>query len=210
MSGMEYGVEPLFAVPLISGMLPDFAEHQAELVSALRKLRSDTPYGVKRANRGVRSWHSSTDIFDDFYSSRIPTIDKLKQRTYAFIHDALSAFQKPPFPPITESWIVIAGQGAWHTPHTHAQRGAWSGVIYIDVEKSLEGQGREPGDLSGKMEILSPLSVSGAFFSAPSKVITPKDGMILLFPGALMHFVHPNASEVERVVVSFNMFPRTS
>jgi hypothetical protein len=43
-------------------------------------------------------------------------------------------------------------------------------------------------------------------FGQPSGIgITPRDALIVLFPGALRHFVHPVRGAGPRVSVSFNL-----
>lgn len=41
---------------------------------------------------------------------------------------------------------------------------------------------------------------------ASSYTMRPEPGMLLMFPGTLKHWVHPNNSPEERVTVAFNVF----
>lgn len=39
----------------------------------------------------------------------------------------------------------------------------------------------------------------------PEYTVSPKPGMILLWPAFIMHYVHPNLSEELRISISFNL-----
>jgi hypothetical protein len=39
----------------------------------------------------------------------------------------------------------------------------------------------------------------------PEFTVSPRPGMILMWPAFLMHYVHPNLSEELRISISFNL-----
>jgi uncharacterized protein (TIGR02466 family) len=187
-----------FSIPIFSFVLPDFAERRDSLRSVLTGLRERGP-AVQLTNRN--SWHSPLDLHthDDpdlkWMTARILEVARAALGTYyaGFVQSE---------PRIVECWSVIGGRGAWHTPHQHYPR-PWSGVLYVDAEQCVSRS--DPADRSGKLEFLNPTPVSTAFFAPPSVAYDPRDGLILIFPGALPHLVHPNATDHERVIVSFNL-----
>src|SRR5207244_5147357 len=91
-------------------------------------------------------------------------------------------------PVLVESWVVAGGRGAWHVAHNHFPR-TWSGVLYVSAEECVAKD--DPSDRGGKIEFLSPIAAAQAFCSPSSVTYDPRDGLLLLFPGALQHLVHP-------------------
>lgn len=187
-----------FSVPIFSSIADDFAAHQAPLLAALRAIRDASP-GVELTNRG--SWHSETNLYAHPDAELRWAMDRVRDFATGALRDLYGGFVDSE-PRITESWSVIGGRGAWHTAHQHYPR-LWSGVFYVAAERCVAAQA--PTDRSGKIEFLSPISVPMAYFSTPSIAYDPRDGLLLLFPGALLHMVHPNQTDEERVIVSFNI-----
>jgi hypothetical protein len=74
--------------------------------------------------------------------------------------------------------------------------------VYVDVEASLRGRADKR---AGCIEFLSPIASAASFFLPSGTVFTPRDGLALLFPGPLVHMVHPSEGDAPRVCVSFNL-----
>lgn len=187
-----------FAVPIYSSLVPDFAAHQASLIGVLQELRQRSP-GVPLTNRG--SWHSETDLHTSDHQEIRWMTTRIEAAARAALAELYAGFVDTA-PRIVDCWSVIGPKGAWHTPHHHYPR-AWSGVLYVSAEHCVSKS--DASDRSGKIEFLNPIPTSPAFFSAGSVAYNPRDGLLLLFPGALQHLVHPHRSEQDRVIVSFNL-----
>ncbi len=43
----------------------------------------------------------------------------------------------------------------------------------------------------------------------PDFTVTPRPGMILMWPAFLMHYVHPNLSDDLRISISFNLIAKS-
>jgi uncharacterized protein (TIGR02466 family) len=109
-------------------------------------------------------------------------------------------------------WANVNRKGAGNEFHTHP--GAfWSGCYYVDDG----GIGEAPG-LGGEFEIQDPRGVAPAMyaplltFAGPhgaslgaSQTLTPRAGMMVLFPSWLQHGVRPYRGERERISVAFNL-----
>lgn len=101
------------------------------------------------------------------------------------------------------AWATVCRAGAYHAPHSHPDS-AWSGVYYVNA-------GTESPDwpLSGTLEFLDPragveaVSAPGDPYGEPFRV-RPQDGLLVVFPSWLYHWVHPYAGETPRIAVSFN------
>ena len=95
-----------------------------------------------------------------------------------------------------------AGKGGFNTPHDHPGW-AWSGCYYVRVP-----DGRS--ERSGSIELLDSRTnlqvptIKDALCFMSKFTIKPADGMLLLFPSWLRHWVYPNEDEIERVTIAFN------
>lgn len=190
-------VDRHFGVPVFTKVIDGFAERKDALRSAILELRDTTP-GAPRATQGA--YHSPGDL----HRRANAHFDWLK----SVLVDACSAELKgvSALPPhlsldLLEMWAVVTPRGGWHMPHQHFPS-PWSGVFYVDAE---HGSSIDVSARAGKLELMNPIPASPAFGLSSTIAYTPKDGVLVLFPGALLHFVHPHAHDRERVVISFNL-----
>jgi uncharacterized protein (TIGR02466 family) len=189
-----------FAIPIYSLLLTgDAATSERDaLLARLRVLRDTTP-GKVVTNRAA--WHSANDLHRD----EDPAVKRFMQHASAFVRGALSSTYdswSDAEPEIVEAWAVLGGKGASHLPHAHAPA-FWSGVFYVSAEKCLATDGADPR--GGKIEFANPVTGAASFGARTSVTCEPRDGLFLLFPGMMLHWVHPNPTDHERVVVSFNV-----
>ena len=189
-----------FAIPIYSLHLDgDVAASERDaLLARLRVLRDTTP-GKIVTNRSA--WHSENDLHRD----PDPAVKKFMQHANAFVHGALASTYdnwSDADPTIVEAWAVLGGRGASHLPHAHAPA-LWSGVFYVSAESCLARDGSDPR--GGKIEFANPVAGAASFGARTSITCEPKDGLFLLFPAMLLHWVNPNPSDAERVVISFNV-----
>jgi uncharacterized protein (TIGR02466 family) len=198
MAGIE--LRRHFSVPVYTGMLPEFDELRAGLVDMALSLRERTA-GVSISNRG--GWHSATNLHQ-VEDERART---LTAALIAFSETALreSYAGKNVRAQITESWINVAGKGAWHSPHDHFPA-HWSGVLYVSARHVLAAA---EDDRAGRIELLNPIPLARAFGLPSGVAYEPQDGLIILFPGPIQHLVHPNPSDEERISVAFNLVVAT-
>lgn len=189
-----------FPIPIYSLHLTGdvAAAERAALLARLRVLRDTTP-GKVVTNRG--SWHSATNLHLD----SDPAVKRFMQHALAFVRGALASTYdrwSDADPSIVEAWTVLGAKGASHLPHSHSPT-LWSGVFYVSVEDCLATDGPDPR--GGKIEFANPIAGAASFGAPTSVACEPKDGLFLLFPGMLQHWVHPNPTDIERVVISFNV-----
>ena len=99
-------------------------------------------------------------------------------------------------------WVNVNPPGGYNGPHQHTNA-ILSGVYYVDVP-------RGPSEKGGAIEFLSPHPVRllGGLLKADMFAervhLQPKAGDLVIFPGQLPHWVHPNDSGKPRVTVAFN------
>ena len=101
------------------------------------------------------------------------------------------------------AWATICRAGAYHAPHSHPDS-AWSGVYYVDA-----GSVNPAHPLSGVLEFLDPragveaVTAPGDPYGEPVRV-RPEEGLLVVFPSWLFHWVHPYTGQTPRIAVSFN------
>ena len=160
----------------------------------LKNERKDA--GIRASNIG--GWHSQPDFLD----WDLPEIASLAEE---FI-SAGREFTSTLIPPDAEgdlevtfqggSWANVLREGGYNKIHNHP--GAlWSGCYYV----SLGQPAREPA-YSGWIEFQDPRP--GNIHGGKERV-EPKEGMLLLFPGWLNHYVNPVCGQDERISIAFNL-----
>ena len=86
-------------------------------------------------------------------------------------------------------WSVVLKKGGHQKRHIHPES-IVSGVIYIQLPKESTDDSKKEGNL--------------VFPSNNMKMITPKQGMAVLFPSYLPHETVPINSDEERICIAFN------
>lgn len=87
-------------------------------------------------------------------------------------------------------WAVILEQGGYQKRHIHPEA-IVSGVLYIKVPEETGSRQKKEGNL--------------VFPCNESLQITPKEGMVVLFPSYLAHETMPTKSNEERICIAFNL-----
>ena len=88
-------------------------------------------------------------------------------------------------------WAVSLANGGYQKRHIHPEA-IVSGVLYIKLSEASRSANQEEGNL---------------FFpsSHGSRMISPKEGMVVLFPSYLPHETIPLIKDHERVCIAFNL-----
>lgn len=129
-------------------------------------------------------------IFDELAKYR----ERFKDESCALINDY-------PNESTLAGWHVVLKCQGYQNPHIHPW-GWISGVVYLKLAPPL---GRDEG--------ATEFSLNSDFYSdpkSPSLLLNPKPGDIVLFPSSLHHRTIPFTSDVDRVVVAFDLQPATS
>ncbi len=192
-------VDELFPTPLLRFEIADADKLNQALLKEIAQRRA-ADGGTTRSNR--KGWHSANDLFE----RKEPAQAALAQLLLRMI--AQSTRQVAPETDFTNIELVADGginvnpTGGYNAPHDHV--GAfWSGCYYIQVPNGLEGQG-------GAIEFLSPHKplpgrpLINAPITADKLCVRPVAGTVLIFPASMVHWVHPNDSDQDRVTVAFN------
>ena len=182
---------------------------QDELVNFAYQEREKDPIGVEKSNKG--GWQSK-DNYNNHHNILLSTL----QQTIGpyFGNGVFNNTTQLVFDGI---WININGKGDHNSSHNHPNCNL-AGVMWIKASKELNDTGKA---LSGDIEFLSPHNFTLAAelmayddefckkcASWPAYWIPPEEGMILIFPASVMHQVHTNESNQDRISVSFNLHIR--
>lgn len=187
-----------FPTPIWTIDVDDHDDLDASLIAAIAELKREDPGGVQKSN--LMGWQSRSDLHRD---ARFADL-------FGLVHRVANAIA-PQFDPvagaslaINSAWANVNPYGASNAPHMHAGS-ALSGSYYA----------KTPDDC-GDLEFLDPrlAAVHGRIDYPQDKpnaltnsrfTMRAQAGLMVLFPGWLQHYVHPNRSQQDRLSFAFNL-----
>jgi uncharacterized protein (TIGR02466 family) len=188
-----------FATLLFREELEDM-DNDALAHIALR-LREQEP-GVEKSNEG--GWHSGGNIF----ARQEPELAMLATHIQNAVRYLCSVSAQIQNQEVALSaslfgWFNVNEQGDYNLPHHHAGH-TWSGVYYVHTGTEVANR-----PMSGRLELLDPrvrcdVAPKQGFSHSSSMTIQPRNGLLLLFPSYLEHFVHPYHGSEPRITLAFN------
>jgi uncharacterized protein (TIGR02466 family) len=172
----------------------------AALVEMVEELRL-IPSGQRRSSVG--GWRSQGDIF----STEIAAVRQLREATiaagFAYLRSCGVDLDERRYTGRPVGWANVNGRGHFNAPHRHDGYDL-SGVFYLR-------QPRLTSEATGVIEFLDSRNLSahlqrlgGPVFSA-SHTLRPEPGQLVVFPSFLMHWVWPNQSDEDRIVIAWNL-----
>lgn len=185
-----------FATPVHISRTDALVAHHAEWLAAIYGLQNDAP-GISRSNAG--GWHSGTELHQH---AAFATLGAAVQEAATHMAVEMSIDLDTHQLTLAEMWANINPPGA--SNHAHVHPGAClSGAYYIRVPKN-SGSISFYDPVAARAIAPLPVTAEGPDTS-PTISIEPAVGTMLLFPAWLQHGVGHNASEADRVSVSFNI-----
>ena len=101
---------------------------------------------------------------------------------------------------IPQMWINVNKKNDWNTIHSHGQY-TLSGTYYVKVPKdSGHIVFRDPRPAAINNNFFVKRFDKGEFYK-----IKPIEGMLIIFPSYLDHFVEPNNADEDRISISFDV-----
>lgn len=192
------GVDTLFPIPLYRYVVdePGLNDRLAKEIAKRHKSEGGLP------NKNRLGWQSERDFFVRTEPGHIALSRICAQALRSTIHslDPTVDFAEVQF--AMNGWINVNPPGGYNGPHQHSNA-ILSGVYYVDVPRGSSEKG-------GAIEFLSPHPVRllRGVIKAPMFLdrvhLQPKAGELIIFPGQLPHWVHPNDSGKQRVTIAFN------
>ncbi len=177
----------------------------AKLLEMLLARESVQP-SIDYANQG--GWHSSSDLLE----WPVPEVEYLRNWISEALNLTVQAtgqlpeVQGRPAPRggfRISAWGNIIRRGNYHRMHNHPAS-SWSGVYYVTDAPPTTNQ-----SLEGVLEFYDPRPFT-EMIETPGNpygqrmIIRPAQGLMLVFPSWLYHFVHPVVSDVVRASIAFN------
>jgi len=152
----------------------------------------------------------------DFFDSDLQVVQELK----AFCKECLMGvvkdinqydddFMSNLVPVLHESWAHITNNNGYHDAHQHLNT-SWGGIYYVNSSecgKVVDEDGITR--MNGTNRFYSPIQY---FLGDPSMRylmknivdMNPIEGVLVLFPGYLLHSATPYTGKEDRIVISFN------
>jgi uncharacterized protein (TIGR02466 family) len=194
-------IHAAFATPLLVRRYPDNSEFNRKLEEHILAWEAEGQTSSGRSNWG--GWHST----DDLLQRDTPEIVELRQMIAQAIRDVTLRFatEEPQSSGIwMNGWANVLRAGNYNRLHDHHPAG-WSGVYYVRVGESVLDE-----RLNGVIEFVDPRNgitaakLPGKPFHQQIR-IAPEDGMLLLFPAWLKHYVYPYRGETTRIAIAYNV-----
>lgn len=200
-------IRQLFPTPVAILQVPNAARLCAELKQTILAREADDP-GTQHSNLG--GWQSDTDFAAWGGPAAAALLDGAKRLAGDLTCDRQG--RKAQVDWKANAWANVNRSGHGNEFHTHPGC-FWSGVFYVDDG----GIGADPS-LGGEFEIQDPRGVAPAMY-APTlaiatgggtamgacEMLSPRAGMLILFPSWLSHAVRPYRGTATRISVAFNL-----
>lgn len=191
---------PIFALPIgvyDSGL---DAASRAALVAMIDELRL-IPSGRKRSSVG--GWRSEGNIFD----INVDAVRQLAEAAIACSLDYLEAcgvpFDRSGHTGQLTGWANVNGRGHYNAPHRHPGHDL-SGCFYLVQPKATADATDAIVFLDHRNLTREVERFGGPMFST-SFTLRPEPGQIVIFPSSLMHWVRPNQTDEDRIVIAWNL-----
>jgi len=185
-----------FSTPIWSHQVPDHEPINQDILAVMHLLEADSE-SLNKSNVG--GWHSHRQLH------QCEEIAHIRQaigsgcvrcaRALAFDFDSFELA-------INGMWLIRNGPGDLNKAHIHPNT-MLSGVYYVQT----------PPDC-GKIEFFDPVMARTATaypktehrrINANAAAYEPVEGLLLIFPSWLQHWVRPNRGVGDRVSISFNV-----
>jgi uncharacterized protein (TIGR02466 family) len=193
----DFQVIPLFSTPLFVGHIDIDLNLVLENISNLKYLKSFVP-GQGSENEKVLELKelsvlkNEVDKTFELYLHEILMYEK--SSNFGFNHES--------------SWVNLHHKNDYSPVHAH-QNSMYSFVFYVDVDENsgdiIFSQGSNSTFSYNAFDI--PIT-SYNVYNSKQWIITPKNGMILIFPSHLPHCVTQNKSDRSRYSIAGNYFCR--
>jgi uncharacterized protein (TIGR02466 family) len=192
-------ISPAFATPIMARKIPELEALNPRLkeIVLARETRRPRPVGSN-----IGGWQSDHDLMD----WHEPEMDVFRRYLGMAVQEMTSATVRD-FPPemdvIITGWANIARDGAYTRAHSH-DGSIWSIIYYVCTDPPKPDRPQ-----NGMLGFIDPRS--GAR-TAPRMVepfsyfldVQPEPGTMIVFPGWLLHEVHPYYGDDVRISLSAN------
>lgn len=164
----------------------------ARILAALEGLRRDLP----RLEPG-RGWQSEQTLHErEEFRELASCVRDVAKSVLRFLRIGYERVE------ITGCWATVLAKGAAHKAHTHPNN-FLSGVYYVRTRPGTDTINFH--DPRNQTAVIRPPVVELTAENTDQVVVKVTNGILLMFPSYLEHSVDANASEDERISISFNL-----
>ena len=144
-----------------------------------------------------QAWQSGQNLHQlDEFRDLVACVERGTRSVLRFLRIGYDAFE------ITACWANVLAKGASHRAHTHPNN-FLSGAYYLRAPAGADTINfHDPRTQAG---IIRPPVTELTAENTDQVVVRVKNGTLLLFPAYLQHSVDANASEEQRISISFNV-----
>jgi uncharacterized protein (TIGR02466 family) len=162
------------------------------ILSALARMRANLP--PLAAGQG---WQSTQRLHElEEFRELFVCVNHAVAGILRFLRIDYEAFE------VTACWATVLASGAEHRTHYHPNN-FLSGVYYVRTHPGADTINfHDPRSQTG---IIRPPVVALTGENTDQVVVRVNDGTLLIFPSFLRHSVAANASQEERISISFNV-----
>ncbi len=199
MTSPDVAPELLFATPLWVRPLPALEAVRNEAVNAIVELMERHDSAAGRSVRG--GWHSGRLFQDGAPTPVRRALAAGLAEARACLAATYGGWSRHTLQ-LGSAWASVLPRDAYNSPHHHRPQ-PWSAVMWLQVPPLGPG-----ADSHGQLELFHP-SPTDDPWGQGSVLIPPREGHMALFPGRLLHMVHPTGTPLDgrdglRVAVAFN------
>ena len=152
----------------------------------------------------------------NLFLHRYPPLQKLKSELLKLISGLIKSDAAAALGPwvgarisegleVESAWSIRVREQGFHVPHVHS-KGWLSCVYYVAVPECVLDQGDDA--VAGVLALGRP-GVDLPNPWAPDRLVSPKAGQLVVFPSYLWHETYPFKGLGERVVIAFDLIPRS-
>lgn len=193
---------PLFPTPLGIFPLPNATELNPSLTAAI--LQRECEQEDKVTTNNIGGWHSTWDLLQ----WPIPEIATLKEwitMTVKYMVGTVTRQDRFNISLDLYAWANINRAHCYREKHHHPYA-HWSGVYYVQVGDYADENNPHAGQIvfQDPRGVINMFPHPGSTDFSSNYPVKPTEGMLLVFPSWLQHYVHSFESGPDRITISFN------
>jgi uncharacterized protein (TIGR02466 family) len=164
----------------------------AKVLTALGRMRKAAPpLAPGHGWQSIQTLHTLEDFRD-----LVSCVRRSVTGILSFLKIGYDAFE------ISAAWATVLATGATHSMHHHPNN-YLAAVYYLQTHRGANTVNfHDPRSQTG---IIRPPVVALTAYNTDHVVVEVQNGTLLVFPAYLQHSVDANASEGERISISFNI-----
>ena len=176
---------------------PNHQTHQEYYLRRIESIKSRSGDGVRKSNRGG-GWQSASSVLEE---AGFEFLSEALKKIFSFCLNEMSPANNLDFE--LHGWANINLPGSYNLPHTHSPA-LLSAVYYLKVpEESGDIYFRDPRPGCSLSGFRGERGNCPPNCSADARV-TPKEGLVLVFPAWLEHGVENHGGAGARISIAAN------